>query len=307
MSEGAIPPVEPQISAPTVAQELRLATKALAPLSETPALDAQSLLADLLGVPRAWLLAHSETALSMADQSAFGNGLERLLNGEPLPYVLGHWEFYGLDFLVTPDVLIPRPETELLVEQALDVLRRLPAPRLIADVGTGSGSIAVSLAHNAPSAQVVASDLSLAALRVASRNIARHKVQQHVWLVQADLLPALGEPVDVLCANLPYVPRAELAHLAVAAHEPRLALDGGESGFDVIARLLRQLAALRRPPRFILLEIGEQAEGALGMAREAFPSARIGLVPDLSGRQRVLRIQTLALGRQIQPIEGSPL
>lgn len=295
MSERTIPPAGPRTSLPTIAQELRQATKALAPLSETPALDAQNLLADLLGEPQAWLLAHSEATLSTSGHEAFENGLQRLQKGEPLPYVLGHWEFHGLDFLVTPDVLIPRPETEILVEQALDALRRLPGPGLVADVGTGSGCVAISLARGAPSARVVASDLSLAALRVARRNIVRHGVQGRVWPLEADLLPALGEPVDVLCANLPYVPRAELAHLAVAAHEPHLALDGGADGLEVVARLLQQLATLAKPPSFILLEIGEHADQAFSIAREAFPSARISLVPDLAGLPRVLHIETFAL------------
>lgn len=295
MSNGPLPPAESQTRALTIADELREATKALAPLSETAALDAQSLLAHLLGKPRAWLLAHSEATLSEADRAALESALERLQDGEPLPYVLGHWEFYGLDFSVTPNVLIPRPETELLVEQALDALKRLPGPRLVADVGTGSGCIAISLAHGVSSVRVVASDLSMAALRVARLNIARYGLQRRVWPVQADLLPALGERVDMLCANLPYVPREELGHLAVAAREPRLALDGGMNGLEVISRLLRQLAALPVPPSFILLEIGEHADQALHIAREVFPSAKTSLVPDLAGLPRVLHIETFAL------------
>ena len=162
--------------------------------------------------------------------------LARLESGQPLPYVLGAWEFYGLTFELTPDVLIPRPETELLVEQALEWLADRPAPLLAADVGTGSGCIAISLAVHAPQLRLLASDLSWPALQVARSNLARHRVEGQISLLQCDLLPPLSLPFDLLVANLPYIPSPVLPGLKLSLSEPPLALDGGLDGLDFIRR-----------------------------------------------------------------------
>ncbi len=261
--------------------------------SETAALDAQVLLAHILDKPRAWVLAHPEAPLSPQQAEKLARALARLENGEPLPYILGHWEFFGLDFLVTPAALIPRPETELLVERALEWLRQHPERRLTADVGAGTGCIAVALAVHIPDLRLLVCDRSLEALRVAQENVRRHGVQQRAFCLQADLLPALGRKIDLICANLPYIPSATLRSLSVARWEPTLALDGGPHGLSLIGRLLELAPLALAPGGLALLEIeATQGTAALQLARTAFPDAHVELFPDLAGRDRLISIQT---------------
>ncbi len=157
-----------------------------------------------------WILAHPAALLDEYQLERYETLTRRLESGEPLPYIIGHWEFYGLDFTLSPAVLIPRPETEMLVEHALHWLVEHPARRSILDVGTGSGCIAVSLALNCPDARILASDISLEALLVARQNVLRHGVSDRVQLLQCDLLPPTSLPFDLLCANLPYIPAADI-------------------------------------------------------------------------------------------------
>lgn len=267
----------------------------LAAHSDSPQLDASVLLGHVIGKPRAWVLAHPEANLTIGEQRRLENALTRLEGGEPLPYVLGHWEFYGLELELTPDVLIPRPETELLVETAIELLKPLPGP--VADVGTGSGAIAIALARHLAAVRVLATDISAAALEVARRNAIRHQVSDQIEFAECDLLPgkATGsfhqQGFSLICANLPYIPTATLRGLAVYGHEPELALDGGSDGLDVIRRLLRKAPAWLAPKGRMLLEI-EARQGAL--AREAaltqFPTASVRLIRDLAGHDRVLEI-----------------
>ncbi len=261
-------------------------------LSDTPALDAQTLLAHVTGKPRAWLLAHPELTLTPEQERALEAALARLERGEPLPYVLGHWEFYGLDFLVTPDVLIPRPETELLVEHAIEWLTAHPGRRLAADVGTGSGCIAVALASHVPDLRVIATDISPAAIEIARRNARRLGVEGRLEFHCCDLLPEPPLPLDVLCANLPYIPSATLRGLDVYRREPSLALDGGPDGLDLIRRLLQIAPRHLSPGGLVLMEIeASQGAAALALAYDAFVDARITLHQDLAGRDRLLSIQ----------------
>jgi release factor glutamine methyltransferase len=265
----------------------------LAAISTTSQLDAQVLLAHVLERPRAWVLAHPEATLSPARMAALESALARLQAGEPLPYVLGAWEFYGLSFQVTPAVLIPRPETELLVETALAWLRRQPERRQAYDVGAGSGCIAIALAVHVSDLQVTASDLSAAALAVARRNARQHQVTERVRLLQADLLSAARfHSIDLLCANLPYIPRATLHRLPIYGREPTLALDGGPAGLDLIERLLRQAPGCLAPGGLALLEIeAGQGPAAAALARIACPAAEVTVQPDLAGHDRLLVIQ----------------
>lgn len=259
--------------------------------SETPGLDAQVLLANLLDQDRGWLLAHPEEALSEDQLDRLTRAEQRLARGEPLPYLLGHWEFFGLDFIVTPDVLIPRPETELLVETAMAWLEEHPLAPMAVDVGSGSGCIAISLAANLPGLQVAASDISFAALQVARQNASRRQVADRVHFFLGDLLAPTHGPFDLVCANLPYIPSRVLAGLPVADHEPRLALDGGPDGLRLISRLLNQLASRLAPGGLALLEI--EATGgpaALALARAVFPQAGIQVLKDLAGLDRLVRI-----------------
>jgi len=266
-----------------------------ASLSDTPALDAQVLMAHVLQKPRTWVLAHPESELSPDQQLALERIAARRLKGEPLPYILGHWEFFGLDLLVTPTVLIPRPETELLVERALDWLRSHPDCRRIADIGTGSGCIAIALAVHIPDLKVLASDLSTQVLELARQNAARHCVAERITFLQADLL-ALPEniqsqPFDLIAANLPYIPHQTLIALPVYQFEPPLALDGGDNGLDLIRCLLTQAPGYLSPQGCLLLEIeAEQGESACALAKAAFPQAQVLLRQDLAGHDRLIEV-----------------
>jgi release factor glutamine methyltransferase len=270
----------------------------LASVSEQPALEAQVLLAHGVARPRAWVMAHPEAVFSLDQASSLCLLLERRLTGEPLPYLLGHWEFFGLDFKVTPDVLIPRPETELLVEKALAWLEANPSRRLAVDVGTGSGCIAISLAHRVDDLQVVAVDVSRPVLLVARGNIYNHHVESQVYLLQTSLLNGLVcKKIDLVCANLPYIPSATLAGLEVGRHEPLLALDGGPDGTACINALLETAPRWLAPGGLLLLEI-EAGQGATvpQTARRFFPDAEIQLFHDLAGIPRLVQVENITGG-----------
>jgi release factor glutamine methyltransferase len=263
----------------------------LSSVSETPGLDAQVLLAHILEKSRAWVLAHPEAVLTPAQERLLMESQARLEQGEPLPYVLGRWEFYGLDFIVNPNVLIPRPETELMVEHALAWLETAPQRHLVLDAGTGSGCIAIALAVHAPALRVVASDISLAALKTASVNAARHAVSSHVMCVQSHLIPAIAQPFNLICANLPYIPAEKLDELIVAEREPRLALDGGPDGLSLIRELLASASGSLARNGLLLIEIeASQGSTAWSLAKAAFPQADVTLLPDLAGRDRLVKV-----------------
>jgi release factor glutamine methyltransferase len=262
--------------------------------SETPLLDAQVLLGRVFRQPRAWILAHPEATLSPEQQSLVRAYLERLQAGEPLPYVLGEWEFYDLTFTLTPQVLIPRPETELLVERALKWLAEARPNRLACDLGVGSGCIAVTLAAHVSTLHLLAVDISLPALQVAAANAERHKVSRQIDFLQNNLLSGIGGHFDLICANLPYIPSGELRSLPVYGREPALALDGGPDGLDLIQRLLKQAPSHLTPGGLLLVEIGAgQGIKALEMARGAFPEANPILLADLAELDRLLVVEAL--------------
>jgi len=269
------------------------AYRRLASHSESAQQDAQVLLAHLLGRERSWLLAHTEEQLPPERLPAWEAALARLERGEPLPYVLGEWEFYGLKLHITSDVLIPRPETELLVDKALAWLAANPTRRSAADVGTGSGCIAVALAMNVPDLRVTASDISEAALEVAKSNVQRYHVQSRIDLKKSNLLEGLPGPFDLICANLPYIPAARLPELPIARHEPHIALFAGENGLELIARLLEQALTALAPGGLLLAEIDDsQEKSAPELARRQFPDAQIELLHDLADKPRLLTVQS---------------
>ncbi len=294
-------------------------------MSDTPGLDVQVLMAYLLGKPRVWVMAHPETLLNEKQSTTLESLVARLAHGEPLPYVLGSWEFFGLEFYITPDVLIPRPETEILVERALAWLRhRLIAPpagglqnrqanqqktveadrELLRafDIGTGCGCIAISLAVNLPEVHMLATDISPAAIAVARRNAARQHVAHRVEFFCCDLFPTKKDEgrrnaestssVDLIVANLPYIPTQPLQNLPVHLHEPGVALDGGADGLALIRRLLIEAAQRLAPGGLLLLEIeSSQGTAVLSLAYDAFSRAEIHLHKDLSGHDRLLEVQ----------------
>jgi release factor glutamine methyltransferase len=254
--------------------------------------DLQVLLAHTLGKPRAWVLAHPEAPIGPQQAAHLDMLAHRLAQGEPLPYLLGGWEFYGRPFNVNPDVLIPRPETELLVETALDWLDRRGEEGFAADVGTGSGCIAVTLAAQHARLRVVAVDRSRAALRTAEGNAARHGVAERVAMVQGSLLQAFSGPFRLVCANLPYIPSQALDGLPVAQHEPRLALDGGTDGLALIRALIADAPRWLAPGGLLLLEMQyDQSEAIRSAAVCALPRAHVKILPDLAGLPRLAVIE----------------
>ena len=277
-------------------------TTRLAPISDTPALIASVLISHILNKPRTWVLAHPELTLNTEQQKRLSDSLARLEMGEPFPYVIGKWEFFGLEFDLTSDVLIPRPETELLIEKAITWLHEHPERRIIADVGTGSGAIAVSIAVHVPDVMIIATDISDKVLEVARQNAQKFNVTDKIEFFECDLLPhsfpslALEEElgmrsIDIICANLPYIPTKELHNLSVYKLEPTLALDGGEDGLDQFRKLMKIASNWLAPKGLILLEIeATQGSETLSLVREAFPGAEIHLDKDLAGRDRLLSV-----------------
>jgi len=260
--------------------------------SDTPTLDAQTLLAHILGRSRVWLLTHPEATLSTFQLEKLTQAKKLLQAGSPLPYILGHWEFYGLDFDITPDTLIPRPETELLIEQAITWLKNHPSCRNAVDIGTGSGCIAVSLAVHISDLHVTATDISLPALEIAQGNASKHLVADRIEFIQADLLPPSLRPVEAIFANLPYVPTQTLKNLDVYGREPTLALDGGNDGLSLIHRLLPAAAQNLTSGGLLLLEIeATQGKTAIQLARKYFPDAQTSLRKDFAGQDRLISIQ----------------
>ncbi len=262
--------------------------------SETLGLESSLLAAHILGRSRSWILTHPEFKLE-PDAAVKLNGLlERLVSGEPLAYLTGKREFFGLEFTVTPHVLIPRPETELLVEHAIAWLRIHPARHAAVDVGCGSGCIAVSLAKHISDLCVTAVDVSPAALQVTQGNSAFHQVSDQLQIVCGDLLTTLPGPFDLVCANLPYIPSADVHSLAVGHFEPHLALDGGADGLDLIRRLLAQLPSRLAAGSLALLEIEyRQGPDVCALACAALPEAQVTLIPDLAGLDRLVQIQMI--------------
>jgi release factor glutamine methyltransferase len=264
----------------------------LTQVSQSPDLDSQVLLAHVLDKSRAWILAHPENSLTNEEILALEAAATRLETGTPLPYVLGQWEFFGLKFRITPETLIPRPETELLVENALTWLNQHPRCRLALDVGTGSGCIAIALASRIPDLKIIATDKSFSALDVARVNALQLGTLQQVEFLQANLMPPVKSKFNLICANLPYIPTSTLHTLKVYGKEPELALDGGKDGLDLIRSLIYLAAYSVSPGGLILLEI-ESSQGGIGssLAKTVFPDAHIRILPDLAGLDRLLRIQ----------------
>jgi len=241
---------------------------------DSPGLTAEVLVAHVLGCQRSRVLGHIQDPMGSGEYREFANLVQRRAAGEPLQYVTGNREFFGLSFRVTPSVLIPRPETEILVEKALELARGRGGAVRFADVGTGSGCIAISLAHGAPQASGWATDISPEALAVARDNAIRLGVRERIGFVCADLLECFpeGSVFDLILSNPPYVSEADMCDLPVVVrnHEPYRALFGGESGLDPCRRIIPQAAMRLVPGGRLLLEIGAgQAPEAAELAERA--------------------------------------
>jgi release factor glutamine methyltransferase len=223
-----------------------------------PRREAGSLLAHVIGRDRSFVIARGDDALTVEGRVAFRTLIERRAAGEPLQYITGHQEFFKLDFEVTPDVLIPRPETELIVEASLELLQDDPEPYL-ADIGTGSGCIAISMLHELPAARAIATDMSPTALRVAQRNAERHGVADRLELLESDCFSALDVrgSFSLIASNPPYVSDGELKSVQrEVSYEPRAALAAGSDGLSVIRRLLREARPFLRLGGHFVFEVG---------------------------------------------------
>lgn len=281
----------------TIDQALAWAVDTLRDISETPRLDAEILLAHALGWSRVRVLAGVRETIPADALQTFRALVLRRAAHESVAYLIGRKEFYGLEFVVDRRVLVPRPETETLIDAAIEWARQHFAPHdtlLIADIGTGSGCIAIALAVHLPNALIYATDLSPDALAVARQNIERHGVTDRVTLLCGDLLTPLPQPVDLLVSNPPYTILDEI-DAGVRLHEPHLALDGGSDGLAVYRRLLAGAPQALRPGGALMLEIGAtQAEAVTALARQAFPAAVVRVRRDLAGRDRVVEVLHVA-------------
>jgi release factor glutamine methyltransferase len=283
----------------TVAEALASANARLREVSPSARLDATRLLADMMGRDAAWLHAHGDHELPTEEAERFEAAIARRARGEPVAYITGRAGFYGRGFAVTPAVLVPRPESELLVELALAALRarsrEVPEPRIL-DVGTGSGALAIVLALEMPAARVSAVDVSSAALEIAARNARAHGVFGRIALFRSDLDAELppGGRFDAIVANLPYVPRGALAPSPdPTSFEPRLALDGGPDGLAVYRRLLARTPDRLAAGGTLVMEAAPPTAAPLAaLARAAFAeAAEVRIVPDLAGLERAIVAQ----------------
>ena len=300
------------------ATDLRSALRdaiALLELKQMPSapLAAELLLMHTLGQDRAWLYAHSEHQLDAAARRQYSSLIEQRASGVPTQHLTGHQEFWGLDFEVTPDVLIPRPETEHVIEVALERLGvetgddspRRYAEFLIADVGTGSGCIAVALAHELSGARIIATDISSAALKVAVRNAERHGVASRIDFMECNLLNALfhesritnheSRALDLVASNPPYIGRCEAGTLPreVGEHEPHSALFGGEQGTELYEPLIKQAAKLLKSGGTLVLELGHESAEHVAHLLNATEWTGVSFTKDLAGIERVASAQRI--------------
>ena len=276
------------------------AQRALAagPHAERARLDAEALLLQVLAASdaaknRAWLLAHDDFSLPPEAAGGYRDLIRRRLAGEPIQYITGEAEFYGLPFHVTRDVLIPRPETEHLVEKSITLAARFSAPRIL-DIGAGSGAIAVALAVHLPSALISATDLSEPALATAQRNAQRNVVADRIRFLAGDLLaPVAGEEFEIVVSNPPYVSAADRSSLAVEVRdfEPHTALFAGDDGLAVYRRLIPQAFAALIPGGFLVLEIGHGQQEEIRALLAASGFRAIEFTADLQGIPRVATAQ----------------
>lgn len=278
----------------TVAEALRRGAGALRLAGiEDPEIEAEVLLRHALGLSRAHLFLRMPDALPADAEQRYRELLGRRAAHVPTAYLTGRREFYGMEFLVGPGVLIPRPETEHVVEEALRAGRELLRVQdrvTLVDVGTGCGAIALAVARQLPALRVLAADRSPAALAVAQLNARRLRLAGRVTFLLGDLLDPVHEPVDIVAANLPYIPTDVIPTLApeIRDHEPREALDGGPDGLRVIARLLAQAPRHLRAGGVIILEIGHGQAGRLHcLAADLLPGAGMSFARDLAGIERV--------------------
>jgi release factor glutamine methyltransferase len=260
---------------------------------DAPRLTAEVVLAHALELTRTQLLAQPDGPLTPEQLAQAERDLDRLEHNEPLAYVVGHREFYDVDLLTDVRALIPRPETECLVEYAIEIMADRSMP-LIADVGTGCGAIAVTLAKHLPQAKIIATDLSADAVDLARTNAQRSGVETRIDFRVGSILEPITETLDLLAANLPYIDDKDWPYLAktIRGHEPKMAFIGGPDGLDLVRALLRDAARVLHPGSVILLEIGAyHGDAVTEIALLNFPQARVEIKPDYAGLDRLAVIE----------------
>lgn len=259
------------------------------------------LLGHTIGVDRVYLLTRKDEQVDASLYEMYLTLIDRRAQGEPLQYLTGHQEFYGLDFKVTTDVLIPRPETEFLVERVLELARLLNTAPMIADVGTGSGCIAVSVAVNLPNARVIASDISAAAIGVAKENARVHKADERIEFLEGDLLAPLAargleSEIDIIASNPPYVPVEirQSVQREVRDWEPDVALYGGQGGLDFYRRLLEGSAVYLKSGGSLVCEIGYSQLDLIGGMIDQKVWKLVEVTRDLQGIPRVMTFRKIS-------------
>ena len=293
----------PTITSATLATKLALQNAGI----DEASLEAEVLTRHVIGIDRAVFYAHPDRIITDHENQQLAILVSRRCQHEPLPYLLGGWEFYGLDFIVSPSVLIPRPETEILVEQALLFAQSSATKKhglttttdethqfRILDVGTGSGCIAIALAKHLPQASIIATDISTEALVVSRQNVEKHNLQTQVRLIECNLITARSGTFDLIVSNPPYIPEAEVPSLQqeVSCYEPIIALAGGSDGLGIIKRLLKQAAHITAPDGAIMVEFNPPQRAALiSIARSILPDATCKVVKDLAGLDRLLVVE----------------
>jgi release factor glutamine methyltransferase len=254
-----------------------------------------SLVEHVIARDRTFIITHPQTTLAAPDVRRLRELVEHRASGVPMQYLTGHQEFYGLDFEVTPDVLIPRPETELLVETALGFIGEAGKPALVCDVGTGSGCIPIALLHERPTMQAVGLDISANALRVAARNATRHSVRKRLTLIASDCFAALDSRArfTIIVSNPPYIAEDALAGLQseVRDHEPRVALTPGGDGLSIIRRLVTDAPRFLERGGHLLLEIGFDQHGAVRQLIDPEVWQLLDIHKDLQGIPRIVALR----------------
>ena len=257
---------------------------------ENASLEGEILLRHITLTDRASLFASPDKELDAGEFQQIGLLLKRRLAGEPSAYITGHKEFYGLDFRVDPRVLIPRPETELLVEKTIEYIQKYTYHSMT-DVGTGSGCVAISIGKTVQGVRIYAVDCSESALEAAQQNVEAHGLETSIKLLKGNLLEPLKKPVNIIVANLPYVRTAETN----LPYEPNLALDGGPDGLDKIKELIEQVPGKLKKKGSLLLEVGlGQAKAVVSNLHKVFPEAEIIVFKDLGGIERVVAMRLTA-------------
>jgi release factor glutamine methyltransferase len=260
--------------------------------TEQPIESARFLLRHILDKDLAYILANGDNSLSFSEEKKFKKWVKKRANHMPVWYITGYANFYGLDIKVNNNVLIPRPETELLVSRALDFIKDRSGSFVVADIGTGSGAIGLAMAKQMPNSKVYLTDISFKALNVAKKNAKINKLS-NVFFLRGNLLDPIKERVDILIANLPYIPSEKLSSLAldVMHYEPRIALEGGSGGLEIYREFIQQIPSKIKGSGTVLMEIGEdQGERMLTICKAIFPEAEVWYEKDFAGLDRFVII-----------------